>query len=513
MSNPWNKPFEDLRSSLTEEEKKPQENVVKKVRQAVYDIRYRARREDIPLAKAFSQYMANSGLGPQIKSLVRAKLGEELELDLDFIEEEKKKGDKYKVRVKDAASDKSYVRYASREKIEQLRKNPQISSVEMTDHGEPYEGKYKKSGKNTVGDADGDGTKEDNSHEYAGVKDRAIKKAIATRKESYSNWRQDFENFFFESTIEEKVLPSSPYVDVMPEKKNDSAFGSTLPGEKGNNRLRPKSAYQVKTEEVQSIIEELGGELLDLHEAIPLAIGAGALALRAAPHVIRAIRAARAAQTLSKGSRATSAVSKIIKSPRVVAKSTPKPTTPKPTHRPGQKPSTPKPTTAPKPPKTPGPKPGPGKPSTPTTPKSPPKPGTKPQPHRPGQKPQKTPGQPKPSPSKPSPSKPSPGRKPSPIPTKPQPQPQVQPQVQPQPQKLKLPVKTAVGSGLVGTATAVGTSLMDKLKKKIGTPPPAGRRGPGGGPIRSGGRLPLPKIPKLEEPNRSIGIDVARKLT
>lgn len=195
MSNPWNKPFEDLRSSLTEEEKKPQENVVKKVRQAVYDIRYRARREDIPLAKAFSQYMANSGLGPQIKSLVRAKLGEELELDLDFIEEEKK-GDKFKVRVKDKESDKSYVRYASREKIEQLRKNPHISSVEMTEYGEPYEGKYKDSGKKSK-DYDGDGKVEDESDEYAGVKDRAIKKAVATRKESYSNWRQDLGNFFF----------------------------------------------------------------------------------------------------------------------------------------------------------------------------------------------------------------------------------------------------------------------------------------------------------------------------
>ena len=34
------------------------ENSAKRIRQAVYDIRYRARREDIDLKQAFSQYMS-----------------------------------------------------------------------------------------------------------------------------------------------------------------------------------------------------------------------------------------------------------------------------------------------------------------------------------------------------------------------------------------------------------------------------------------------------------------------
>ncbi len=45
-----------------------------RVRQAVYDIRYRARRENLPLRQAYSQYMQNSSLGEQEKSLVREKL-------------------------------------------------------------------------------------------------------------------------------------------------------------------------------------------------------------------------------------------------------------------------------------------------------------------------------------------------------------------------------------------------------------------------------------------------------
>ena len=36
------------------------ENSAKRIRQAVYDIRYRARREDIDLKQAFSQYMSNT---------------------------------------------------------------------------------------------------------------------------------------------------------------------------------------------------------------------------------------------------------------------------------------------------------------------------------------------------------------------------------------------------------------------------------------------------------------------
>lgn len=50
------------------------------------------------------------------------------------------------------------------------------------DAGEEEEHKYKKSGKKSK-DYDGDGEVEDESHEYAGVKDRAIKKAMKMKEE------------------------------------------------------------------------------------------------------------------------------------------------------------------------------------------------------------------------------------------------------------------------------------------------------------------------------------------
>ena len=51
-----------------------EENSEKRVRQAVYDIRYRARREDIDLKAAYSQYMSNTSMSAQEQAAVKAKL-------------------------------------------------------------------------------------------------------------------------------------------------------------------------------------------------------------------------------------------------------------------------------------------------------------------------------------------------------------------------------------------------------------------------------------------------------
>ena len=196
-----------------------EENEAKRIRQAVYDIRYRARREDIDLKQAFSQYMQNSGLSQAERTAVRAKLfGKEggggvsekysdagqlvsdhvasalqsvfTETEESYIEELKGTTDtKYKVRVTDKATERTYVRYADRAKITQLRSNPNISSVEMTDHGDPYEGEKRKGTqtakalgggpKKAKKDFDGDKKIESPTAEYKGSKDKAIKKAIA----------------------------------------------------------------------------------------------------------------------------------------------------------------------------------------------------------------------------------------------------------------------------------------------------------------------------------------------
>jgi len=205
-----------------------EENSEKRIRQAVYDIRYRARREGIDLKAAYSQYMANSSLNQAEKTAVRDKLfgkkggmseqysagGDELAVNSVagalfkvFVEETQKEEKielayekeldeemqerKYKVRVTDPKSEKSYVRYATREKITQLRAKG--LKVEMTEYGEPYEGERKKKegGKkrlDPVGredkDVDNDGD-HDKNDKYILNRRKAIGKAIAMRKEDY----------------------------------------------------------------------------------------------------------------------------------------------------------------------------------------------------------------------------------------------------------------------------------------------------------------------------------------
>ena len=209
----------------------------KKAKQAVYDIRYRARREDIPLPQAFSQYMQNSSMGGEERKMVKAKLfgkegssvkaedfnpifkdaasdnvakalfkvfveGTEKEqesISLTYLEElDSPEHRKYKVRVTDKNTKRSYVRMATREKINQLRSNPNIESVEMTEYGEPYEGERKKGsqtarvtagkGLDPVGKEDYDVNNDGkvNKTDNQLMKRRgAIGNAIATRKEEF----------------------------------------------------------------------------------------------------------------------------------------------------------------------------------------------------------------------------------------------------------------------------------------------------------------------------------------
>jgi hypothetical protein len=169
-----------------------EEASAKRVRQAVYDIRYRARREGIELAQAFSQYTGKSSMTGQEKTAVKEKLG--LAEEVEAIQEAE--GQKFQVRVRDKESGKTYVRYATREKIAQLRANPNISSVEMTKYGKPYEGEKErgeytskvKAGKglDPVGredkDIDNDGD-HDKTDKYLLNRRKVRGKAIATRKE------------------------------------------------------------------------------------------------------------------------------------------------------------------------------------------------------------------------------------------------------------------------------------------------------------------------------------------
>ena len=226
-------PPDDKRNKKDKSAMTPEE----RVSQAASDIRYKANLKDIPLLQQYNEYMQNSSMSTQERNMVKAKLfgkegggmraedfnpifknaasdnvakalfkvfveGTEKEqesISLSYLEEfDNPEHRKYKVRVTDKNTKRSYVRMATREKINQLRANPNIESVEMTEYGEPYEGERKKGSQTAKvaagkgldpvgqedGDVDNDGDK-DKSDKYLMKRRGAIGNAIATRKEEF----------------------------------------------------------------------------------------------------------------------------------------------------------------------------------------------------------------------------------------------------------------------------------------------------------------------------------------
>lgn len=230
------------------------DKIRKQARQLAYDVRYKVKSkfkegQKTDPASLKSAYMKQLGSSPApgpVKQMAKKMLiGEEydfVDVDKDIsklvsrifsehhqkdkdgntiphedeISEESMKGGKYKIRVTDKKTGKSYTRMADRAKIAELRKNPNISSVEMTGYGTPYEGEKKKgeqtskvkSGKglDPVGKEDGDinnDGKKDKTDSYLMNRRKAIGKAMAK------------EEFIGEVAETDKVDANEKKLDVM----------------------------------------------------------------------------------------------------------------------------------------------------------------------------------------------------------------------------------------------------------------------------------------------------------
>ena len=236
------------------------DNIQKAARQLAYDTRYKARREGIPLERAFTQSLQNSKASAPVKDAAKALLfkstkAESVEVEGDL--EEARNKDKEKVRVipkKGYGDAKGYVRFADAKKKHELRANPQISSVTPTDHGDAYEGEddkkkksKKKSGKlDPVGQEDGDVNndgKKDSSDKYLMKRRKAIGKAIAkTKKEEFSNWKAEL-------GLEEETM-----VEVAGEEKQKKITEKNV---KNKIEIHP---------DLKEGIGKLGGEVLEVEE-------------------------------------------------------------------------------------------------------------------------------------------------------------------------------------------------------------------------------------------------------
>ena len=233
------------------------EKLEKQARQLAYDVRYKVRgalkaqsggkSDPATVKKAYMAQLGKSPSNPAVKTRAKQMLMGEDYINLDkvvadgvasamfkvFVEHHQKDADgntlpheeinedeskekTYKVRVTDKESGNSYVRNATRAKIAELRNNPNISSVEMTEYGEVTKSeKHKgsktasvKAGKGV--DYDGDGKVESGSKEHAGVVHNAIQKKKGgtpdgkdTRKEDYT-WKEAFSGLIEKKSEEEE---------------------------------------------------------------------------------------------------------------------------------------------------------------------------------------------------------------------------------------------------------------------------------------------------------------------
>jgi hypothetical protein len=283
------------------------EKIEKQARQLAYDVRYKVRQslkaqsggksDPATVRKAYATQLGKSPANPAVKTRAKQMLMGEDYINIDkvvaqgvasamykvFVEhhqtdsdgnvipheetsplnnghknditEDKAKEKTYKVRVTDKESGNSYVRNATRAKIAELRNNPNISSVEMTEYGEVTKSeKYKgsstasvKSGKGV--DYDGDGKVESGSKEHAGVVHNAIQKKKGgkqdgkdTRKENYT-WKEAFSGLIEKKSEEEekkitgKGVNNKNLIKVFPDEvKEDAEYGY----DKEGNSLNPK---------------------------------------------------------------------------------------------------------------------------------------------------------------------------------------------------------------------------------------------------------------------------------
>jgi hypothetical protein len=207
----------------------PGGDIEKKARQLVYDAKYEVRKmmgkdtrmDPAAVTRAVMQRIDKSSSSQPVKMRARKiVLGDTQKREvkefasnnvaktlfdvfvnhsLDIIDEEKLKKDleeaietqgekKYKVRVTDKKTGNSYIRWATRPKITELRGNPNIESVEMLDlYGSPEPNESERSkgaqtASTTAGkglankDYDGDGKVESGAKEYRGSVHNAIQR-------------------------------------------------------------------------------------------------------------------------------------------------------------------------------------------------------------------------------------------------------------------------------------------------------------------------------------------------
>jgi hypothetical protein len=258
-----------------------------RAKQAVYDIRYKAKRDEMSLLQAYTEYMKSSSISGQERNMVKEKLFpkvsggmkaedfnpilknaasdnvakalfkvfvEKKEINIEDLKEfytrRNSRGEVvFHVRITDKKTKNSYTRDVTREKLNKLRANPNID-IEMSEYRKDSEiertrgaltarvaaGKGLDPVGQEDGDVDNDGDK-DKSDKYLMKRRGAIGNAIATRKEE----------FIHEAETEDS---NTKKIDVMKKGKKYNLDSSTglpqfVPGGKEELRKRISKYFKV----------------------------------------------------------------------------------------------------------------------------------------------------------------------------------------------------------------------------------------------------------------------------
>ena len=247
-----------------EKGKTDEESSAKRVRQAVYDIRYRSKREGVKVDQAYNQYMGKTTMTGPEKTAVKEKLG--LTQPVSEEKESPNKANKYQIRVTDKETGRSYVRKATREKIGQLRANPNIKSVEMTGYGKAYDAEVER-GKQTASVKSGKGLdpvgKEDKDIDNDGDHDKTDKYLLNRRQKRSAAIAKDKSHGVSESSWYDPM--EDPDFDHDEAEKNRGVSGKNNP--KGGKVVSSKKlAKSVKEgfsnwrQDLSEVIKDSGQE-------------------------------------------------------------------------------------------------------------------------------------------------------------------------------------------------------------------------------------------------------------
>lgn len=202
-------------------------------------------RQMLNVKEEYVQYMEDSASDLVANALYKVfveGVNKEESIQLDYLNELAENPDKkYKVSVYDPKSDTRYVRYATREKITQLRSKG--LRVELTEYGDPRESEAKKGsqtasalgGGTAKKDYDHDGKIESPAKEHAGAVHNAIqrKRGLPADGKDTSSVKEDF--ITDATTVDQntkkitgKGVDNSSLVKVFPEDGIDDRAGKSV---------------------------------------------------------------------------------------------------------------------------------------------------------------------------------------------------------------------------------------------------------------------------------------------